>query len=45
MTRREGSGFEILLQTGGITFSFLFANWKCSGRVNIQIQILTSEEN
>ena len=35
MTRREGSGFEILLQTGGITFSFLFANWKCSGVVLI----------
>ena len=43
MTTREGVDFKFNYKQGGITFSFLFANWKCSGRVNVQIQILTLE--
>ena len=40
MTTREKAGLEVKFNTymGGITFSFLFANWKSSGRV-IRVQI------
>ena len=42
MTTRErgGEGLDVKFNTyrGGITFSFLFANWKSSGRV-IRVQI------
>ena len=47
MTTREGGGLDVKFNTyrgGGITFSFLFANWKSSGRViRVQISILTLE--
>ena len=35
MTTREKAGLDVKFNTyrGGITFSFLFANWKSSGRV------------
>ena len=40
MTARERGGLDVKLSTyrGGITFSFVFANWKSSGRV-IRVQI------
>lgn len=36
--KREG-GLDVEFNTykGGITFSFLFENWKSSGRVRVQI--------
>ena len=38
-TRERGGGCKInTYRGGGITFSFLFANWKSSGRV-IRVQI------
>ena len=38
-TRERGDGCKIsFIEGGGITFSFLFANWKSSGRV-IRVQI------
>ena len=47
MTSREKGGLDVKFNTyggGGITFSFLFANWKSSGRViRVQISILTLE--
>ena len=48
MTRRHGGGVgfrgKIQYIQGGITFSFLFANWKSSGGViRVQISILTLE--
>ena len=40
MTTREGGGVDVKFNTykGGITFSFLFADWKSSGRV-IRVQV------
>ena len=47
MTPREKGGLDVKFNTyggGGTTFSFLFANWKSSGRViRVQISILTLE--
>ena len=37
-TRERGCGCKVNTYKGGITFSFLFANWKSSGRVN-RVQI------
>ena len=44
MTPREKGGLDVKFNTygGGTTFSFLFANWKSSGKViRVQISILT----
>ena len=46
MTPREKGGLDVKFNTygGGTTFSFLFANWKSSGRViRVQISIQTLE--
>ena len=41
---RGGLDLKFNTYRGGITFSFLFANWKSGGRViRVQIQILTLE--
>ena len=43
--REGGAACKIsYIHGGGITFAFLFANWKSSGRViRVQMQILTLE--
>lgn len=34
-TRERGVGVKFNAWRGGIAFSFLFANWKCTGRVSV----------
>ena len=35
-TRKSRVGVKFNTWRGGIAFSFLFANWKCTGRVSVR---------